>query len=75
MGICIKDHPEEDILEKLEEVREQLTEELIHHIVQGLHAKRWEQPTQNGIFHLLKKLEKKITEQEKAEVLVQLQNF
>lgn len=74
MGECIRDHSSEDILEKIEEIEEFLAEGLNVRIIQGLKDLRWDQKTLNEIFHALKKLEKKISEDERAEVLLWLEN-
>lgn len=69
MGICMKDHPAEDILDKLEEVRDQLEENVVAGLTEGLEQKKWGQGQLNELFHALKKLEKNITEQERKETL------
>ena len=73
MGVCMKDHPAEDVLEKLEAVKEQLGEAMIQGIQSGLDIQRWEQPQLNELFHALKKLEKRIAEEERAIALKQIE--
>lgn len=75
MGVCMKDHPAEDVLEKLEAVKEQLAEAMIQGIELGLCSKRWEKAQLNELFHALKKLEKRITEEERMNVLKQIEDL
>lgn len=71
----MKDHPAEDVLEKLEAVKEQLAEAMIQGIESGLSSKRWEQAQLNVLFHALKKLEKRITEEERTSALKQIEDL
>ncbi|MEW9667429.1 hypothetical protein [Ammoniphilus sp. 3BR4] len=73
MGVCMKDHPSEDVLEKLEAVKEQLEEEMVKGIQSALDIQKWEQAQLNEMFHALKKLEKRITEEERAAALEQIE--
>lgn len=64
MGICMKDHPAEDILDKLEDVQDQLEESVVEGIKAGLRESRWDQSKLNELFHALKKIEKRAEEDE-----------
>ena len=68
MGACMRDHSVEDIREKLEELQEQLDLSLAEAVELGLAQNKWEQVKLNELFHLLKKLEKNITLEEKQEI-------
>lgn len=68
MGACMRDHSVEDIRGKLEELQDQLDLSLAEAVELGLAQNKWEQVKLNELFHLLKKLEKNITLEEKQEV-------
>jgi CCR4-NOT transcriptional regulation complex NOT5 subunit len=68
MGVCMRDHSAEDIREKIEELQEQLDLSLAEALEGGLAQNKWEQVKLNELFHLLKKLEKNITLEEKQEI-------
>lgn len=70
MGVCMKDHPAEDVREKIEEVQDLLNPSLVTGLLRGLEENRWEQPVLNELFHALKKLEKSL-DGENIEPIVQ----
>ncbi|RXT14942.1 group-specific protein [Ammoniphilus sp. CFH 90114] len=75
MGICMKDHPSEDVLEKIEAVKEQLEASVLEGLLFGLENQKWDQAQLNELFHALKKLEKRITNEERTATLDQIVSF
>lgn len=75
MGICMKDHPAEDILEKLDDVQDQLEAGLVEGIKEGLRLAKWDQPKLNELFHALKKIEKRTTDEERQNALQFIQQL
>jgi len=75
MGKCIKDHPKEDVTEKIEDVTDFLEEDVTRGLLNGLEKNKWEQASLNELFHALKKLEKKITEEERMEAVQKIKSF
>ncbi|WP_167577574.1 group-specific protein [Ammoniphilus sp. YIM 78166] len=65
----MKDHPAEDILEKLEDVQDQLEAVLVEGIKEGLKESKWDQSKLNELFHALKKIEKRASEEERVNAL------
>lgn len=75
MGKCMKDHPMEDVKEKMEDVMDLLDKEIATGLLSKLEEDSWEQASLNELFHALKKLEKKITEEEKIEAVQKIKSF
>jgi len=75
MAKCIKDHPIEDVKEKLEDVMEFLEADVAKGLLIELEKNTWEQASLNELFHALKKLEKKIIEEEKVEAIQKIKSF
>lgn len=75
MGMCMKDHPKEDLKEKMEDVQELLAEDVAQGIHQNLDNNSWDQSDLNELFHALKRLEKKITEEEKDQTVEKIKSF
>jgi hypothetical protein len=68
LGICMRDHSADDIREKMEELKDQWAPSLTASVEEGLAQNKWEQGKLNELFHLIKRLEKNITPEEKEEI-------
>ncbi|MBP1930597.1 group-specific protein [Ammoniphilus resinae] len=77
MGICMKDHTPDDIREKLAEIEEDslLNDNTIQAIKENLEINKWTQAELNDLFHLLKKLLKKLTSEERVQIVEGLSSY
>lgn len=75
MGVCMKDHPADDVKEKIEDVQDLLHVDLVAGLLKGLAENRWDQPALNELFHALKKLEKSSTDENVEPVIQNIERF
>ena len=75
MGKCMKDHPIEDVMEKIDDVKEYIEEDVVEELTMVLEKNRLEQASLNELFHMLKRLEKNVAEEEKVETIEKIRTF
>jgi hypothetical protein len=75
MGICIRDHSEEEIFEKLRSVGNQLPLDVSIKLEEGLNVNKWDQLQLNELFHALKKLEKDLPAEERDKAMESIYLF
>lgn len=75
MGVCMKDHPADDVREKIEDVQDLLSPNLVTGLLKGLEENKWEQPVLNELFHALKKLEKSVDGENVEPIIQNIEKF
>ena len=71
----MKDHPIEDVKEKLTDVQHLMESDLVSNLDQSLKQRQWEQNSLNELFHALKKLEKNLSDEEQKEAIQGIGDF
>lgn len=75
MGVCMKDHPADDVREKIEDVQDLLNPTIVTGLLRGLEENKWEQPALNELFHALKKLEKNSDDENVEPIIQNIEKF